>query len=444
LDCHVVLKYCEILDEFIKIRVFSADDAHKLLDVDSIDGKRAYHQLIVNSCIMNYCDRVLPRLKERTPSSQPEATEELLYHLCIEVNPHLEIHNVVLPIDGGRRAQDTPELHLLEKEAEDPTAERSRQTPPFHRVSDLAKRLKRHIVGQDESILSIVRAVKKAAIGLKDPGKPVGAFLSVGQTGVGKTEMAKALARCLYADPSHMVRVDCSEYGQPHEYAKLIGAPPGYVGHNEGGYLTEQMRALGSCVVLFDEIEKAHPKLHDLLLQIVDEAFVTDAHGNKIHFNDCILILTSNVGSKEIQERQGAIGFGSGDGEPLGRETIREEALRALKQNFRPEFLNRITEVLVFNPLGVEDCIKIVGKRLTEIGARVRRTGIRVAFTRRVKEHLARIGFSHEYGARELHRVVTGRVENPLTEMIVQGEVGMGSTVRVGVRSGTLQCTVDA
>jgi len=440
----VVLKYCEILDEFIKIRVFSADDAHKLLDVDSIAGKRAYHQLIVNSCIMNYCDQVLPRLKERTPCSQPEATEELLYHLCIEVNPHLEIHNVVLPIDDGRHAQDKPELHLLEKEVEDPTTGRFRQTTPYHRVSDLAKRLKRHIVGQDDSILAIVRAVKKAAIGLKDPGKPIGAFLSVGQTGVGKTEMAKALAQCLFGDPAHMVRVDCSEYGQPHEYAKLIGAPPGYVGHNEGGYLTEQMRTLGSCVVLFDEVEKAHSKLHDLLLQVIDEAFVTDSHGNKVRFDESIILLTSNVGSREIQERQGAIGFGGGRDAPLARETIREEALRALKRNFRPEFLNRITEVLVFNPLEVNDCAKIVGKRLTEIGGRVRKTGIRVVFSRRVKQYLAQIGFSPEYGARELHRVVTSRVENPLTEMIVHGEIEEGTTVRVGVRNGSLRFITDA
>jgi ATP-dependent Clp protease ATP-binding subunit ClpC len=302
-------------------------------------------------------------------------------------------------------------------------------------MGDLEARLGRLVVGQAEAVRTVARAIRKAAIGLKNPRKPIGTFLFVGQTGVGKTELAKALARCIYDDPMHMIRVDCSEFSQPHEYAKLLGAPPGYVGHNEGGYLSEQMRTLGSGIVLFDEIEKAHPKMHNLLLQIFDEAFVTDAHGQKVLFHDSIVILTSNVGTRELQELQDPIGFSPPDEEaPLPLEKIREESLRALRRKFRPEFINRIDEILVFNPLGREECVKIVGKRLTELARLVRRTGIRVTFHPRVKELMVTLGFSRDYGARELHRTVMREVEAPLTERILEGGIERGSRVRVTVK----------
>jgi ATP-dependent Clp protease ATP-binding subunit ClpA len=443
---NVVLKYCEVIDEFIKIRIFSEDDAHQLLKVDSIPNKRAYQQLIVNSCILNYCDRILPRLKHKPQVGQPEIIEEFLYHLCVEVNPHLEIHNVVLPLNEDNRPDDNPELHLLEKNVREPAeATRYTRSVPFDRAVDLEGRLRRLIVGQDEAIVAVSRAIKKAAIGLKDPLKPIGSFLLIGQTGVGKTELAKALARCLYNDAQHIIRVDCSEYSQPHEYAKLLGAPPGYVGHNEGGYLSEQTKNVGSCIVLFDEIEKAHAKLHNLLLQVFDEGFITDSHGQKIPFHNSVIILTSNVGTRELQEIQRTIGFAApAEGSAITREKIEDETLRAVKKKFRPEFVNRISNVIVFNPLQVEDCVKIVSKKLGEVTRLIRRTRIRVLFNKRVKEYLAQVGFSPEYGARELHRMVASEVENPLTEKILNGEITTGNTVRVTMRAGHINFNIDA
>jgi ATP-dependent Clp protease ATP-binding subunit ClpA len=203
------------------------------------------------------------------------------------------------------------------------------------------------------------------------------------------------------------------------------------------------VKTLSSAIVLFDEIEKAHPKMHNLLLQIFDEAFVTDAHGQKIHFHESIIILTSNVGTRELHELQNPIGFGPDlHGGPLPKSRIQDETLRALRRKFRPEFLNRLSEVLVFNPLGREEGTRIVGKRLDEVAKMVRRTGVRVSFHPRVREHVVAVGFSGEYGARELHRTVAAEIEEPLTERILDGEIVTGSSVRVTVKRGRINFNV--
>lgn len=439
---NVVLKYCEVIDEFIKVRVFSEEDAHLLLKVDALPNKRAYQQLIVTSCIINYCDTVLPCIEARPDAGQPEIVEEFLYHLCVEVNPHLEIHNVVLPVEGDDAPPSDAELHLVGEPQAEPKQMRRFDRLPTDNLGDLRARLRRLVVGQDEAVDAVTRAVRKASVGLKPEQRPVGSFLFVGQTGIGKTELAKAVAKCVFGDAGHMIRIDCSEYGQPHEYAKLIGAPPGYVGHNEGGILTERAKKLGACVVLFDEIEKGHEKLHNLLLQLCDEGFVTDSHGTRIHFDECLILMTSNAGTRELSALEQRIGFERTEG-AADRQAVEEETTRALKRLFRPEFINRLDRVIVFNALAPKECVRIVGKMLTDVGRLLKRSRIRARFDRKVKEQLVRDGYDPEYGARELRRIVGRRIEDPLTDLVLNGRARAGDTVDVHVVDGSIEMSIS-
>jgi ATP-dependent Clp protease ATP-binding subunit ClpC len=298
--------------------------------------------------------------------------------------------------------------------------------------------LRRHVVGQETAITSVSRAVKKAMTGLRDPARPIATFFFVGQTGVGKTELAKAITQYLFQDPARMLRVDGSEYALPHEYAKLIGAPPGYIGHSEGGYLTEEMKKKGRAVVLFDEIEKADPKVHNLLLQVLDEGMITDSHGAKISFADAIVILTSNVGVEEVREARDRIGFDRAKRAALDREALYGCTVDALKREFRPEFLNRIDEVVLFNALKLEDCVRIVERFLGDVVHHATQAALRLTWTANVPKFLAEAGFSPEYGARELRRTVQDLVENPLADRILDGEFKRGDEVQVVVKRGAI------
>jgi ATP-dependent Clp protease ATP-binding subunit ClpA len=438
LQFNVVLKYCDAVDEFVKIRVFADREVQKLLEVTHIDSKRAYQQLVVNACVVRYHEDVLPalrRLHERGGAPDAETLEDQLYALCIEVNPKLDIRDVTLPCTSP--TNEASALHLID-EAQAPAAAAEAEEPSpdaLARLRDLEHRLKAQVVGQDAAVSVLARAVKKAALGLRDPRRPVGAFLFVGQTGVGKTELAKALTHCIHGDARHLVRVDCSEYSQPHEYAKLIGAPPGYIGHNEGGHLTERVKELRTCVVLFDEIEKAHTKIHNVLLQILDEGIVTDSKGATIPFQEAVIILTSNLGVNEIERFKNRMGFDndSGGGVPWD---LTEEATRAsLKESFRPEFLNRIDDVIVFRPLSAAHCVRIAARMLRQVAETFERRGIVLDVDRAAVRLVGQSGFSADYGARELRRTITKLIENPLLELVLAGRISRGSRVRVIVRA---------
>jgi ATP-dependent Clp protease ATP-binding subunit ClpC len=289
------------------------------------------------------------------------------------------------------------------------------------------------VIGQPAAVRSISQAVKKAAVGLKDPRKPVGVFLLVGPTGTGKTEMAKALSRHLYGNLAHLVRIDCSEYALPHEYAKLIGAPPGYIGHNEGGQLTEAVKQKKACVVLLDEIEKAHEKVHNLLLQLMDEGRLTDSKGEEVPFQRCIVLMTSNIGVEDIERIQSRVGFDAHDRD-LEQETYDDAMFGAVRRTFRPEFINRLDEVVEFRALSVEDCRAIARLQLREMAGYVERTGIRLRFTPGLERWLGQAGWSEEYGARELRRLIRDEVEHPLTEHLIAGRFKPGDTIAIGLR----------
>ncbi len=424
---NVVVKYFDLVDEFIKVKCCSEEVLTELLEHE-ICNKASYRGKIVETCVPDFLAEILPAVTRLDEDYDTEVVEELLYQICIDVNPSLEIHQVSLPTKGGE--SEDLEATLIPR-----TGQKERGSV-YRRVMALEKTVKNQVLGQDEAIESLTRSVKKAAVGLKRPGAPIGTFLLVGRTGTGKTELAKVLSRELYDEPGHLVRVDCSEYALPHEYAKLIGSPPGYIGHSEGGFLTEAVKKKKNCIVLFDEIEKAHSKVHNLLLQLLDEGILTDSKGQVIPFDNTIVILTSNLGIEKIDGIRSRMGFRALGGPSISEVDLEETTIEAMKDHFRPEFINRIDEVIVFNPLDVKVCTRIAHRMLREVSELLAKNGICVEFSPGVKNALAREGFSEDYGARELKRLIKRKIEDPLTDLILIENLEAGAHLKVRVRSG--------
>ncbi len=292
-------------------------------------------------------------------------------------------------------------------------------------------RLHERIIGQHEAITAISDAIRRARSGLKDPKRPIGSFIFIGPSGVGKTELAKALAWFMFDDPDSLVRIDMSEYREQHTVSRLFGAPPGYVGYEEGGQLTEAVRRRPYRVILFDEIEKAHPEVWNALLQILDDGRLTDGQGRVVDFRNTVLIMTSNLGTEYVR-RSGSIGFMLEGGE---REATQEQEkiMSALKKTFRPEFLNRIDEIITFSPLSVEQMGLIVDLQMQEIKERLAERGLQVVLSPEAREWLANEGFDSAFGARPLKRALQKNVESPLSVSLLSGEFAEGAVIEVGV-----------
>jgi ATP-dependent Clp protease ATP-binding subunit ClpB len=288
----------------------------------------------------------------------------------------------------------------------------------------LAEHLHKRVVGQDEAVDAVADAVVRARSGLKDPNRPIGSFIFLGPTGVGKTELARALAEFLFDNEHNMVRLDMSEYQERHTVARLIGAPPGYVGYEEGGQLTEAVRRKPYSVILFDEIEKAHVDVFNVLLQILDDGRLTDGHGRTVDFKNTVVIMTSNVGSHLILNYRG------GD-DPVAFERMKSEVLEAMRQQFRPEFLNRVDEIVVFHSLSREDLKQIVEIQLERLRARLAERHIELELTKSAQEHLAAAGYDPNYGARPLKRVIQKELETPIGRLLLKGDLSDGQTVVV-------------
>ncbi len=318
-----------------------------------------------------------------------------------------------------------PTGRLLEQEAD--------------RLLHMEEALHRRVIGQEEGIAAVSEAIRRSRSGLSDPKRPIGSFIFLGPTGVGKTELSKALAEYLFDDESNMVRIDMSEYMEKHSVSRLIGAPPGYVGYDEGGQLTEAVRRRPYRVVLFDEIEKAHPDVVNILLQILEDGRLTDGHGRTVDFRNTVVIMTSNLGTGDSGGRPYGFRAGS-DGEERDRR-LRSSVDRALKQTFRPEFLNRIDETIIFRPLSQDEIVQVVGLMAAEVGERLLEKGITFELTPSAAEWLAREGFDPVYGARPLRRAIQRSLENPLSRGILSGEFQEGDHVVVDSGIDGLQLT---
>ena len=310
------------------------------------------------------------------------------------------------------------------------------------RLLKLEETLQQRVVGQDEAVAAVARAIRRGRVGLKDPKRPIGSFLFLGPTGVGKTELCKALAEAMFGDENAMIRIDMSEYMERHTVSRLVGSPPGYVGHEEGGQLTEKVRRKPYSVVLFDEIEKAHEDVWNILLQILEDGIVTDSQGRRVDFRNTVIVMTSNVGAKNITAAENTrLGF---DGSEKSAEKdeaarfarIREAVMAELKRTFKPEFLNRIDETIVFRQLTEEDIVKIAHRMLTITGKRMAQQGITLTADEDAVAMLAKNGFDAEYGARPLRRSIQNTVEDAVAEQMLEGKLKSGDTAKVTLSDG--------
>jgi ATP-dependent Clp protease ATP-binding subunit ClpC len=293
----------------------------------------------------------------------------------------------------------------------------------------MEERLHERIVGQDNAIMALSDAIRRSRSGLSDPRRPIGSFIFLGSSGVGKTELAKALAEFLFDDEDALIRVDMSEFREQHTVSRLFGAPPGYIGYEQGGQLTEQVRRRPYSVVLFDEIEKAHPDVWNALLQLLDDGRLTDGQGRVVNFRNTVLIMTSNIGTK-FADRAGTIGFLRPNGDEDGQEeTARGEIRDALKKTFRPEFLNRIDEIIIFHNLTEEHMVEIVDLQMKEVGARLADQGVLLSLTDEARNWLAEQGFDTQFGARPLRRALQRFIENPLSIQLLSGDLQKGKVV---------------
>lgn len=304
------------------------------------------------------------------------------------------------------------------------------------RLLNMEKILHERIVGQDKAVSAISKAIRRGRVGLKNPNRPIGSFIFLGPTGVGKTELCKSLAEAMFGDENAIIKLDMSEYMEKHTVSKLIGAPPGYVGFDEGGQLTEKIRRKPYSVVLFDEIEKAHPDVFNMLLQILEDGVLTDSQGRKVSFKNAIIIMTSNVGASKITDEKLALGFVQEDGKKLSIEDL---VMPDLKKTFKPEFLNRLDDIIVFNQLDQNDIEEIAKRMLKSLKKRTADLGIELDFTDNAITELAKEGFDKTYGARPLRRAIQSKIEDRLSELILDKTIGEGSKCTVDFADGEFQ-----
>ena len=343
---------------------------------------------------------VLPKLEEKLRNEESKKGERKLLRTSVGAE---EIAEVV------SRATGIPVAKMMEGERQ--------------KLLHMGEALERRVVGQPEAVKAVVETILRSRAGLSDPNRPYGSFLFLGPTGVGKTELTKALAEFLFDTEDAMIRIDMSEFMEKHSVARLIGAPPGYVGYEEGGYLTEAVRRKPYSVILLDEVEKAHPDVFNVLLQVLDDGRMTDGQGRTVDFKNTVIIMTSNLGSHEIQSMVGE-----------GKDAIRSAVMAQVREHFRPEFVNRIDEIVVFNALG-ESAIKDIAKiQLKKLAARVEAQDIKLAVNDEALAEIAKVGFDPLYGARPLKRAIQDHIENGLSRLLLAGSVKPGDTVTVGAK----------
>jgi ATP-dependent Clp protease ATP-binding subunit ClpC len=311
-----------------------------------------------------------------------------------------------------------------------------------NKLAQLPELIKGKVVGQNEAVLKVARAIQRNRAGLKDPNRPIGSFIFLGQTGVGKTQLAKVIARELFDSEDTLIRIDMSEYMEKFAISRLIGAPPGYVGYEEGGQLTEKVRRKPYCVVLLDEIEKAHPDVFNMMLQVLDDGYLTDSLGRKIDFKNTIIIMTSNVGARQLKDFGQGVGFGTAARVANAEDNSKSIIENALKKTFAPEFLNRIDDVIVFNALEKEDINVIIEIELNKLYARIKNLGYTLLLSDNAKAFIAEKGFDKQFGARPLKRAIQKYVEDSLAEEIITSKISAGDELFMDIEEGAQELNV--
>ncbi|GEC03427.1 ATPase AAA [Streptomyces spinoverrucosus] len=388
--------------------------------------------------------RAMEREAEQLVRDKDQAVADEQYEQATQLRDRItELKRRIAEASGDEEADEGLNLEVT---AEAIAEVVSRQTGiPVSRLTEeekerllgLEEHLHERVVGQDEAVRVVSEAVMRSRAGLASPDRPIGSFLFLGPTGVGKTELARALAEALFGSEERMVRLDMSEYQERHTVSRLVGAPPGYVGHEEAGQLTEVVRRHPYSLLLLDEVEKAHPDVFNILLQVLDDGRLTDSQGRTVDFTNTVIVMTSNLGSEAITRRGAGIGFGAGDAE-ADEEARREQILRPLREHFRPEFLNRIDEIVVFRQLTPDQLHRITNLLLGHTRRLMQAQGIMVEFTDPAVDWLARQGYQPEYGARPLRRTIQREVDNELSRLLLDGRVQKGDRVRVDTESGSL------
>jgi ATP-dependent Clp protease ATP-binding subunit ClpC len=304
------------------------------------------------------------------------------------------------------------------------------------RLAGMKEELKHHVIAQDDAIEKVTKAILRSRIGLKEPNHPIGTFLFLGPTGVGKTYLAQQLAQFMFGSTDALIRVDMSEYNDQFNVSRLIGAPPGYVGYEEGGQLTEKVRRKPYSIILLDEIEKAHPKVFNILLQLLDEGRLTDSFGRTVDFKNTVVIMTSNIGTRQLKEFGGGIGFNARE-RANDKEYSRNVIQKALNKQFAPEFLNRIDEIITFDQLSEEAILRIVDLELVSLNKRIESIGYKLVIDDQVKQYLSKKGYDVQFGARPLKRAIQNYLEDELSELIINDNLPEGSTITVTYNKDT-------
>ena len=453
-------KFWRRLGSYIKIKKFESGSEEVILGDRGFDRRTSFEQYIITICIEEIEDLFAQLDKIGLPNrvSPPILIHEL-YDICRKVNPFLDFdgykdrtgldpdeEEAVDPFESFQGVGATPEDVLSD------TLQSKKKLKTFRDVKKdkllaLDSGIKKHIMGQDQAITDLVEAIQRASVGLKDPDQPIGSFIFTGYTGVGKTYTAKILAKELVGSKQGLITVDCSEYTADHEYAKLIGAPSGYIGHEQGGYLTNAVKKNPFSVILFDEIEKASDKVHQLMLQIMDEARLTDGKGRTVSFRDTVLVMTSNLGVDEVAQVAKTIGFGEASKLTQKKRTVAVK--EALKKKFKPEFLNRITRIVNFNELTKKDYNRIIKLELDrlQVNLRLNRTDyskLTLKFDRSLYNHIYKTGIDKKYGARPLQRAIEKEISTPVAQQLLRADVDCANTlVNVSANKGEVAISME-
>jgi len=434
-----LIKTCAVLSErYIQDR-FLPDKAIDLID-EAASRMRTHSQVMPND-IKEIEDEIT-----KCEQNKEDAKKQELFLKANEYKERIEVLKKQLEEKKSAWTEKSSNLELAIGEEEIAQIVSSWTGIPVvkmteseaERLINLEDILKKRVIGQEEAVTSISKAVRRARAGLKDPNRPIGSFIFLGPTGVGKTELCKALAEAMFGDENLMIRLDMSEYMDKINVSKLIGSAPGYVGFEEGGQLTEKVRRKPYSVILFDEIEKAHPDVFNLLLQIMDDGRLTDSHGRTVSFKNTIIIMTSNIGASEIG-KMSTLGFGGND--KLSEDeydAMRDRQLEALRRTMKPEFINRIDDVIIFHKLSKENISSICNLMVSSLAKRLKEQNININVTESAKEYISEHGFNSEYGARPLRRSVQKLVEDKLSDEILRGNIAIGDNVNIDFKDGNL------